>query len=265
MLALGLDVLVDPEGVVRVVGRLHRGQPVVVVAVAGPDALPALVHHHVHVRAARRVRVQRLEVVDAPLAQRADVRRVGIDAGVDRGPARVAVAPGRVGAADVVRRAVDRVQVHGRLPARQRGAEARVLLDRGVGDLVDEVRAPVPLVAGRVEAVERALEVGVRHRRRAVQQGLRQGVEERRHRCRGFVCAADVAPHHAAHRAQVQFLRERRRRRHAAKEEEAVELARRAREEVTVGRQDLAGLPDIPERRARRSRSRPRAGGTGTR
>ena len=46
------------------------------------------------------------------------------------------------------------------------------MLDRLVGDLVDEIRAPVPLVALRVERVERALEHRVRHRLHAVHQRL---------------------------------------------------------------------------------------------
>ena len=63
-----------------------------------------------------------------------------------------------------MRGAVDRVQVHRRLPRRQRRAELRVDLYRRIGDLLDEVGAPVPLVAGRVDAVEGALQPGVRHR-----------------------------------------------------------------------------------------------------
>src|SRR3954451_8071307 len=73
-----LDVLVDPEEVLRVVRRLDAGQAVVVVAVARAHPLLALVHHHVHVRAAGRVGVQRVEVVDGPVPDRLDVLRVGV-------------------------------------------------------------------------------------------------------------------------------------------------------------------------------------------
>src|SRR6266480_2486207 len=48
--AAGLDVLVDVEGVVRVVAVLDLGQPVVVAAVGGPDPVLALAHHEVDVR-----------------------------------------------------------------------------------------------------------------------------------------------------------------------------------------------------------------------
>ena len=76
---------------------LMRGEPVVVAAVGSPNAILTLVHHHVHVGAAGRIRVQRLEVVDAPPADELRVRRVGVDAGEDGSPRRVAVAPGGVG------------------------------------------------------------------------------------------------------------------------------------------------------------------------
>ena len=84
------------------------------------------------------------------------------------------------------------------------------IVDRLVGDLVDEVGPPVPLLAARVERVERALEHRVRHRAGAVQQRLGQRVQQRRHRLGRAGLVADVAPDHAAHLAQVDVLRERR-------------------------------------------------------
>src|SRR5579875_3489037 len=51
------DVLVDVEHVLGVVGGLDRGQPLVVVAIAGPDAVFALVHEEVDVGATRGVGV----------------------------------------------------------------------------------------------------------------------------------------------------------------------------------------------------------------
>src|SRR5690606_42012693 len=113
------DVLVDAEQVARVVVRLDRGQARVVVAVAGPDPFVALVHHHVHVRSAGRVRMQRLVVVDGPLADGVRVGRVRIHTGEDRAPGGVAVAPRGCGRRDVVDGAVDGIHVHGRLPGRQ--------------------------------------------------------------------------------------------------------------------------------------------------
>src|SRR5690606_9558370 len=46
------DVLVDAEQIGRVVLRLDRGKPVVVVPIGGSDALRALLHHEVDVGAA---------------------------------------------------------------------------------------------------------------------------------------------------------------------------------------------------------------------
>jgi hypothetical protein len=77
--------------------------------------------------------------------------------------------------------AVDRVKVHRRLHGRHLRAELGVDLDGLVGDLLDEVGAPVPLVAGRIEPVEGALQRRMGHRVNAVQQGLGGGVQQRRH------------------------------------------------------------------------------------
>src|SRR5262245_25476269 len=54
---LRLDVLVDPEDVVGVVGGLDGRQPVVVLPVAGAHALLPLLHHHVHIRPTGRERM----------------------------------------------------------------------------------------------------------------------------------------------------------------------------------------------------------------
>jgi hypothetical protein len=48
-----------------------------------------------------------------------------------------------------------------------------VRLDRLVGDLLDEVGAPVPLVPLRIEIVEGALQRRMRHRLDAVHERLR--------------------------------------------------------------------------------------------
>src|ERR1700693_3712816 len=100
--ARGTDVLIHPEAVVRVIGPLDLRQPIVVVAVARPHPLLALVHHHVHVSTAGGVWVKRLEVVDAPAADDLGIGGVVIDTGEDRAPDRIAVAPRGVGWADVV-------------------------------------------------------------------------------------------------------------------------------------------------------------------
>src|SRR5690242_3908951 len=71
-----LDVLVYVEDVVWVIARLDLRQPVVVAAVGRADAILTLVHHEVDVRAAGRVGMGRVPVVDAPLAYRRRVGRV---------------------------------------------------------------------------------------------------------------------------------------------------------------------------------------------
>src|SRR5436309_7764787 len=57
-----LDVLVHVEEIARVVLGLDLGESRVVLAVRGLDPVLALLHHHVHVRAARRERIARLVV-----------------------------------------------------------------------------------------------------------------------------------------------------------------------------------------------------------
>src|SRR6266566_6664855 len=90
----GTDVLVDVEEVVRVVLGLDLRQALVVVPVGRLDALLALFQsHHVQRPAAERVRMERLPVADAPVAQGAGRLGlgIGIDADDDLRPVRVAV------------------------------------------------------------------------------------------------------------------------------------------------------------------------------
>ncbi len=123
-------------------------------------------------------------------------------------------------------------------------------LDGLVGDLVDEVGAPVPLLALGVERVEHALEPGERDVVRAVQDRLGERVHQRRHVLDGLLLAAEVAPDDAAHLAQVDVLGERRSRRDRVVAEEAVELARSVGDEVAVGGEHLDALLDRPEGRS---------------
>ena len=175
------------------------------------------------------------------------VRRVWVDAGEDGAPERVAVAPGRIGRPEVVGGAIDRVKVHGRLPCRHLGAEPRVGLDGLVGDLLDEVGAPVPLVALRVDLVEGALQRRVRHRLHAVKERLGQELEQRSHRLRRLLLAADVAPDDPADLAQVDLLRERRRR--------AARSRRRRTRSAPAGRSaGTRGRPRGPRRPPRPAR-----------
>src|SRR5262249_11346562 len=93
--AAGLDVLVEVEGVVRVVAALDLGEAVVVAAVGGFDALLALAHHEVDVAAACRGRVQLLPVVAGPLRDEAGVGGIGGDAHDDAFPPPAAVSESR--------------------------------------------------------------------------------------------------------------------------------------------------------------------------
>src|SRR5215470_18938482 len=132
----GLDVLVDVEGVVRVVAALDLGEPGVVAAVGGLDALLALAHHEVDVAAACRGRVQRLPVVPRPVRDEAGVGGIGVDAHDDAGETAVAIGEGRGVGGRPASGPVDGVHVHGRVAGRQQRAVLDVHVDRRVGDLV---------------------------------------------------------------------------------------------------------------------------------
>src|SRR6516164_1497086 len=93
--AVGLDVLVDVERVVRVVTMLDLGESVVIAAVGGFDAVRAFVHQEIDVGAACRGRVQLLPVVPRPLGEEAGVVWVGVDTDDHTSPAAVAVGEGR--------------------------------------------------------------------------------------------------------------------------------------------------------------------------
>ncbi len=128
-------------------------------------------------------------------------------------------------------------------------AELDVARDRLVGELVDEVRLPVPLVSRWVQPVEHALQRRVRYRADPVQERRAELLPDRREGCLGLVERAGGAPDDAAHRLPPQVLREGRRRGHGQEGEEAVELVGRRREEVPVPAQDVGGALQGPEHR----------------
>ena len=131
---------------------------------------------------------------------------------------------------------------------RQLLAPLEVLLDELVGELVEEVAAPVALQALRVEPVEQALQRGVRHRSDAVKQ-RRADVVHRREQLGRLLLGADNAPHHGADFAQMQLLREEIHRRHGHQREEAVDGLGGRGQEVAVEAHHLGCLLDWPERR----------------
>ena len=77
------------------------------------------------------------------------------------------------------------------------------MLDRLVGDLPHELAAPIPLVPGRKDAVERGVPAGKRQRRDAIEKRLpeRSGLPKRLR-----VVFASVGPGNSADCAQVQLL-----------------------------------------------------------
>lgn len=122
------------------------------------------------------------------------------------------MAEGGLVPADPVDGAVDRVQVHGGLHRGELLGVLEVPVDRLVGDLLDEVAAPVPLIRVRVEGVEGALEHRVGHLLDAVERRLGH-LERRGEGLVRSLARPRVAPNAPAHLLQVELGREGLRRR----------------------------------------------------
>jgi len=152
------------------------------------------------------MRLDRVGVLDTPLPKRAGVRGIGVDTREDAAPDRIPVGPRGGVVRDPRRRTVDRIKVHRRLPCRQRRAVFGVDGDRLVRDLPDELAAPIPLIARRVQRVEGGVPNGHGHRRDPVEEWL---PERTRLAQRVGLHLAGLCPRDAAHFAQVELLRER--------------------------------------------------------
>src|SRR2546421_5071583 len=88
-----LDVLVHVEEVAGVVFAFDLREPVVVRAVRRADPIVALLHHHVHVAASRRIRMERLPVRHAPVPEEVAFCGLRVDADHHLYPAAVPLRP----------------------------------------------------------------------------------------------------------------------------------------------------------------------------
>src|SRR5438105_10404431 len=111
-LCCGLDVLIHAKEIGGIVLALDGRQALVIVPVARFDALLALFHHEIHVRAARRIGMHILPVLPGPVDDEVFVRRIGIDSHDHLGPGGLPVTPRRAVPAQAVRRSVHRIAVH---------------------------------------------------------------------------------------------------------------------------------------------------------
>ena len=203
---------------------LDLRQPVVVVAVGRLHPLLALVHHEVDVGAAGRVRVGCVPVADRPVGDRPAFAGSGSTPTITSAHVHVAVGKRGVGVGHVVHRAVDRVEVHGRLPGRHLLAPLRRA--RRSPRRTARARSRRASTTGRPSGRARRTRSASRERHLAAPciSGVPTS-QHRRHRLRRVLGAAVVVPHDPRHLAAVQLLRERRRRRHGQEGEEAVQLA----------------------------------------
>jgi len=137
--------LVHAEEVFGIVLGLDLGQAIVVVAIAGADAIVAFFHHEVHVRAAGAVGVQSVVIAARPVGDLLFIGRVGIDADDHLAPDGIAITPGGIVGADTMRSSVHRIKVHGGSARRKLAAPLDVLGDGCVGNLLEEISLPIPL------------------------------------------------------------------------------------------------------------------------
>src|SRR5258708_37354642 len=114
------DVLVHAEEVRWVVLGFQGDKAIIVAAISGlkPAVVP-IVHHEVHIAAVSRVRMHGLPVSLGPARNLARLLRIGVDAGDDHRPCRVARVPSGFALADATDSAVDRIKMHERERARQ--------------------------------------------------------------------------------------------------------------------------------------------------
>src|SRR5579862_9227792 len=94
-LLLRLDVLVYAEQIRRIVALLDLRQTIVILAVRRPDAILALFHHEVDVRAAGRVWMKSTPILLCPAGNFFVVRGVRIDPDYHLSPSRVSITPRR--------------------------------------------------------------------------------------------------------------------------------------------------------------------------
>ena len=152
------------EEVVRVIGRLHRREPLVVGAIVCSRTVVVVAGHEVDVTGiGARVGMNGCVVVLHPPDVDLVVRRVGPDSHNHRSEVLVSMSEGGLVGADPLSRTVDRMEMHGRAHVRCLPAMLDVSGDRLVGELGDEVCFPVVLHALRDEIVEGAVEGRERH------------------------------------------------------------------------------------------------------
>ncbi|NCL74033.1 hypothetical protein AIIKEEIJ_01471 [Rhodococcus sp. YH1] len=139
--------------------------------------------------------------------------------------------------------------MHGGVTGRQLLPVPAVHVDRGVGDLVEEVRPPVPLQAGRVEGVECALQHGERHVVQADQQRRAVGPDGLEHLV-GLAVRSGVAPDDAAAPAAPEVLGERGGGWDGEQRDPAAEFLRERRQQFPVPAHDVGGVGEVVEHRA---------------
>ena len=178
------------------------------------------------------------------------IRGIRIHADNHLRPIGIAIIPSRIAFADPCCSAVDRVHVHGGMHRRKRFAEANVLRNCVVVDLIHEIGAPVPLQTRRIKGVEHALQGWVWQRTHKIQRGLFECPDWFECFFR-FLQWPGVCPDDSAHFFHVQMFGEWRSRRHGKKGEEAIQIIGRRRDQIAIPFHHVSRLAQFIEHRAR--------------
>ena len=231
------------QDVVGVVLCLDFPESIVAPSVTRADPVRVIGRGEVDVAALFGVRCEARVIVADPFRVRLVLRRIRPHPRDHGRELRIAVAERRRVRRDVMRRAVDRVDVHRRIHDRDLGPVLQVDRNGVVRQLAYEDRFPVVLQPRRDESVKGAVQSGVGHRAHPFRDD-RSCLAQRGENLRRLPGRTGPADHHRAERVSVAVLRDEREGRRNLPREEGAELPRGVRD-VAVVRPDH--LPRVLE------------------
>ena len=140
------DILIHAEQVFRIVLRFDRSEPRVIVTVCRLETpFSLIIHHEIHVSAAKVERMNGFPIRTSPRLQGIGPLRIGVDCGDHHRPIRVARIPRSGILCDAMDRPIDRIEMH---QAECAGSICRlrdVRFDGLVRQRLHKVSFPIPL------------------------------------------------------------------------------------------------------------------------
>src|SRR6266487_2063390 len=160
-----------------------------------------------------------------------------------------AIIPGRIGFADARRSAINRIQMHRGMHRRKRFTKRNVLGDGFIAQRIEEIGAPIPLEARRIEGIEHTLQCGMGNRSYKIERRLLEGTDG----LESLFCLllrSRVRPDYAAHFFHVQIFRKRRCRWHSKKCKEAIKIIWSPWNKLAIPFHDVGCFAQFIEHRA---------------